>query len=193
MLLSRHTRRRAFIALLGVTVAYPLATRAQQPERIRRIGVLMALSEADQGAKALLDEFKRGLAESGWTDRSNILMDVRWTGGDVDLMRKFAKELVTLNPDVILANSTPVTLALQRETQTIPIVFAIVGDPLGSGFVASLAHPGRNITGLGMFEASIASKWLDLLSQIAPGFSRATFMFNPDTAPYIRSFLLPVI
>ena len=183
-------RRRAFIALLGATVAYPLATRAQQPERIRRIGVLMALSEADQGAKALLYEFKRGLAESGWTDGSNILMDVRWTGGDVDLMRKFAKELVTLNPDVILANSTPVTLALQRETQTIPIVFAIVGDPLGSGFVASLAHPGRNITGLGMFEASIASKWLDLLSQIAPGFSRATFMFNPDTAPYIPSFLL---
>ena len=118
-------------------------------------------------------------------------MDVRWTGGDVDLMRKFAKELVTLNPDVILANSTPVTLALQRETQTVPIVFAIVGDPLGSGFVASLAHPGRNITGLGMFEASIASKWLDLLSQIAPGFSRVTFMFNPDTAPYIRSFFLP--
>src|SRR6516164_9882462 len=184
-------RRRAFIALLGATVAYPLATRAQQPHRIRRIGVLMALSEADQGAKALLYEFKRGLAESGWTDGSNILMDVRWTGGDVDLMHKFAKELVTLNPDVILANSTPVTLALQRETQTIPIVFAIVGDPLGSGFVASLAHPGRNITGLGMFEASIASKWLDLISQIAPGFPRATFMFNPDTAPYIRSFFLP--
>jgi len=150
----------------------------------------MELSEADRGAKALLYEFRRGLAESGWTDGSNILMDVRWTGGDVDLMRKFAKELVTLNPDVILANSTPVTLALQRETQTIPIVFAIVGDPLGSGFVASLAHPGRNITGLGVFEASIASKWLDLLSQIAPGFSRATFMFNPDTAPYIPSFLL---
>ena len=105
----------------------------------------MELSEADRGAKALLYEFRRGLAESGWTDGSNILMDVRWTGGDVDLMRKFAKELVTLNPDVILANSTPVTLALQRETQTISIVFAIVGDPLGSGFVASLAHPGRNM------------------------------------------------
>ena len=107
--------------------------------------MLMELSEADRGAKALLYEFRRGLAESGWTDGSNILMDVRWTGGDVDLIRKFAKELVTLNPDVILANSTLVTLAFQRETQTIPIVFAIVGDPLGSGFVASLAHPGRNM------------------------------------------------
>jgi putative ABC transport system substrate-binding protein len=185
-------RRREFVTLLGGAAAsWPPKARAVEAQRIRRIGVLMALSESDRGAKALLYEFKRGLAESGWTDGSNILMDVRWTGGDVDLMRKFAKELVTLNPDVILANSTPVTLALQRETQTIPIVFAIVGDPLGSGFVASLAHPGRNITGLGMFEASIASKWLDLISQIAPGFSRATFMFNPDTAPYIRSFLLP--
>ena len=184
-------RRREVVALVVGAATWPLKARAQEAQRIRRIGVLMALSESDRGAKALLYEFKRGLAESGWTDGSNILMDVRWTGGDVDLMRKFAKELVTPNPDVILANSTPVTLALQRETQTIPIVFAIVGDPLGSGFVASLAHPGRNITVLGMFEASIASKWLDLISQIAPGFSRATFMFNPDTAPYIRSFLLP--
>ena len=185
-------RRREFVTMLaGAVAAWPIASRAQQTDRMRRIGVMMALSEADRGAKALLNEFKRGLAESGWTDGGNILMDVRWTGGDVDLIGKFAKELVTLNPDVILANSTLVTLALQRETQTIPIVFAIVGDPLGSGLVGSLAHPGRNITGLGMFEGSIASKWLDLLSQIAPGFSRATFMFNPDTAPYIRSFLLP--
>jgi putative tryptophan/tyrosine transport system substrate-binding protein len=184
-------RRRDFITLFGATVAYPLAAHAQQPERMRRIGVLMALSEADRGAKALFFEFKRGLAESGWNDGGNILMDIRWAGGDVALMRKFAKELVALNPDVILANSTAVTLALQRETETIPIVFVIVGDPIGSGFVASLGHPGRNITGLGVFEASIASKWLDLLSQIAPGFSRATFMFNPDTAPYIGSFLLP--
>jgi hypothetical protein len=139
------------------------------------IGVLMALPETDRGAKALLFEFKRGLAESGWIDGGNILMDIRWAGGDVNLMRKFANELVTLNPDLILSNSTPVTAALQRATQTIPIVFVIVGDPLGSGFVASLAHPGGNITGLGMFEESIASKWLDLLTQIAPGFPRATF------------------
>ena len=108
-------RRREFVTLLGGAAAsWPLKARAQEAQRIRRIGVLMALSESDRGAKALLDEFKRGLAESGWTDGGNILMDVRWTGGDVDLMHKFAKELVTLNPDVILANSTPVTLALQR-------------------------------------------------------------------------------
>jgi putative tryptophan/tyrosine transport system substrate-binding protein len=185
-------KRREFITLLGgAAVNWPLKARAQQGERMRRIGVLMALPETNRDAKALLLEFKRGLAESGWTDGGNILMDIRWAGGDVDLMRKLAIELVSLNPDVILANSTPVTLALQRETQTIPIVFVIVGDPEGSGFVASFAHPGRNITGLALFDASIASKWLDLLTQIAPGFSRVTFMFNPDTAPYIRSFLLP--
>ena len=137
-------RRREFVTMLaGAVAAGPIASRAQQADRMRRIGVMMALSEADRGAKALLNEFKRGLAESGWTDGGNILMDVRWTGGDVDLIGKFAKELVTLNPDVILANSTPVTLALQRGTQTIPIVFAIVGDPLGSGLVGSLAHRRR--------------------------------------------------
>jgi putative tryptophan/tyrosine transport system substrate-binding protein len=185
-------RRRDFVILLGAAAtAWPLPARAQQSASIRRIGVLMALSETDRGAKALLSEFTRGLGESGWVSGSNIQMEVRWAGGDVDLMRKLAKELVALKPDVILANSTPVTAALQRETQTIPIVFAIVGDPLGSGFVASLGHPGRNITGLGMFEASITSKWLDLLRQIAPGFARAALMFNPDTAPYITSFLLP--
>ena len=184
--------RREFISLLCTTAAaWPLAASAQQTERMRRIGVLMALSETDRDARAWLLEFKRGLAESGWTDGGNIRFDICWAGSNVDLMRKFAKELITLNPDVILANSTAVTLALQRETQTVPIVFAIVGDPLGSGFVASLAHPGRNITGLGLFEKSIAGKWLDLLTQIAPGFSRVTFMFNPDTAPYIRSFFLP--
>ncbi len=106
-------------------------------------------------------------------------------------MRKFAKELVDLQPDVILANSTPVTAALQAQTQTIPIVFAIVGDPVGSGFVASLSRPGRNITGLGVFEASMTSKWLNLLKEIAPDFKRAAFMFNPDTAPYINSFPMP--
>jgi putative ABC transport system substrate-binding protein len=127
--------RREFISLLCTTAAaWPLATSAQQTERVRRIGVLMALSEADRDARAWLLEFKRGLVESGWTDGGNIRLDIRWAGSNVDLMSKFAKELVTLNPDVILANSTAVTLALQRETQTVPIVFAIVGDPLGSGF-----------------------------------------------------------
>ena len=122
-------RRRDFVILLGAAAtAWPLPARAQQSASIRRIGVLMALSETDRGAKALLSEFTRGLGESGWVSGSNIQMEVRWAGGDVDLMRKLAKELVALKPDVILANSTPVTAALQRETQTIPIVFVIVGD-----------------------------------------------------------------
>jgi putative ABC transport system substrate-binding protein len=146
-------RRRDFIKVIaGSATAWPHAARAQQTERKRRIAVLMALSETDRDARAWLLEFKRGLAESGWTDGGNIRFDMYWAGSNVDLMRKFAKELITLNPDVTLANSTAVTLALQRETQTVPIVFAIVGDPRGSGFVASLAHPGQNITGFGLFE-----------------------------------------
>jgi putative tryptophan/tyrosine transport system substrate-binding protein len=184
-------RRRDFILAGGATMAWPLAARAQQPERMRRIGVLMALPEADPAAQELLSEFTQGLAELGWTAGGKMRMDVRWASDNVDLIRKFAMELVALQPDVILANSTPVTAALQRETQTIPIVFAIVGDPVGSGFVASLPRPGRNITGFGLFEASIPSKWLDLLKEIAPDFKRVAFMFNPDTAPYINSFLMP--
>jgi putative tryptophan/tyrosine transport system substrate-binding protein len=183
-------RRREFIMLLGgVTAAWSSATRAEQPG-IRRIGVLMALSETDSAAKGLLSEFTLGLAELGWTDGRNMRLDVRWAASNVDLVHKFAKELVDLQPE-ILANSTLATAALQSATETIPIVFAIVGDPVGSGFVASLPRPGRNITGLGVFEASITSKWLDLLREIAPGFKRAAFMFNPDTAPYINSFLVP--
>jgi putative ABC transport system substrate-binding protein len=182
--------RRQFISVLGgVALTWPLAARAQQPDQLRRVGVLMAYDETDPEAKALLAEFTQGLSQMGWTNDRNVRMDVRWAASNVDLMRKFAKELVHLQPDVILANSTPVTAALQRETQTIPIVFAVVGDPVGSGYVASLPRPGGNITGFGMFEASMTSKWLDLLKEIAPGIKRAAFMFNPDTAPFVNSFL----
>jgi len=185
-------RRREFIALLGaIGVLWSSVAGAQQPQPMRRIGVLMALPETDSDAKALLAEFTRGLAESSWSEGANLQTEVRWAGSDLNLVRKFARELVELQPDVILANSTPVTGALQRETQTVPIVFTIVGDPLGSGFVASLYNPGRNITGLGLFEESMPGKWLDLLKQIEPRFTRAAFMFNPDTAPYINSFFLP--
>ena len=183
-------RRREFITLLGGATTWPLAVHAQT-EHVRRIGVLMAYPEADLEAKTLISEFTHSLAALGWMEGGNLRMDVRWAASNLESMRKFAKELVDLQPDAILANSTPVTAAVQRETQTIPIVFAINGDPVGSGFVASLSRPGRNITGLGMFEESMASKWLDLLREISPGFKRATFMFNPDTAPYISSFLLP--
>ena len=168
-------RRREFISLLGGSTAasWPLATRAQQPERVRRVAVLMGYSEADLEAKELLWEFKEGLSEFGWIEGRNLLMVVRWAPGRTDLMRTFAKELVGLQPDVILGDSTPVTAALKRETLTIPIVFAAVADPVGSEFVASLPRPGGNITGFGSLETSMASKWLELLTQIAPGVKRA--------------------
>ena len=185
-------RRREFITLLGgATAAWPLAARAQQPDQVRRVAVLMGYSEADLEAKELLREFKEGLSELGWIEGRNLLMVVRWAPGRTDLMRTFAKELVGLQPDVILADSTPVTAALKHETFRIPIVFAAVADPVGSQFVASLPRPGGNITGFGSLETSIASKWLELLTHIAPGVKRAAMMFNPDTAPYINSYVLP--
>jgi putative tryptophan/tyrosine transport system substrate-binding protein len=185
-------RRREFVTLLGgVTVAWPLTARAQQTDRMRRVGVLMGYGEADPEAKAMLAEFTHGLSALGWNEGRNLRMDVRWAPGRTDLMRTFAKELVALQPDVILSDSTPVTTALKQEAPTIPIVFAVVADPVGSGFVASLSHPGGNITGFSSVEASIASKWLELLTGIAPDLKRATMIFNPDTAPYTRSYVLP--
>ena len=142
-------RRREFIGLIGgAAVVMPLVAHAQQPDQVRRVGVLMAYYETDPEAKALLAEFMQGLSELGWTDGRKLRLDVRWAPPNSDAMRAYAKELVALKPDVILADTTAVTAAFQRETQTIPIVFAIVGDPVGSGFVASLPRPGRNITGV---------------------------------------------
>src|SRR5260370_41711341 len=141
-------KRREFIILFsGAAVSWPLATRAQQPERMRRIGVLMSVEENDPEGKTQLSQFTQGLAESGWTDGRNLRMEVRWGGGDVNRTRTFAKELVALQPDVILAQGTPGTAALHRETRTIPIVFVIVADPVGPGFVAGLPRTGGNITG----------------------------------------------
>jgi putative tryptophan/tyrosine transport system substrate-binding protein len=185
-------RRRDFIAgFAGAAAAWPLAVRAQQPVRMRRIGVLMGVGENDPEGKAWLSGFTQALAELGWTDGRNLRMDVRWAADSVDLMRMFAKELVDLQPDVILADSTPVTAALQRETRTIPIVFVSVADPVGSGFVVGLPRPGGNITGFGTQEAAMAGKWLELLTEIAPGVKRAAIMFNPDTAPGGGSYYLP--
>ena len=184
--------RRAFITLVGgAAAAWPVATRAQSPGRVRRVAVLMGYSESDPEAKALLSAFTQGLSELGWADGRNLRMDIRWAPGSVDLMRVYAKELVDLQPDVILANSTPVTAALQRATQTIPIVFVIVSDPVGQGFVASLARPGGNVTGFSQVQTAMTSKWLELLKELAPGLKRAAMMFNPDTAPYIKSFFVP--
>jgi putative tryptophan/tyrosine transport system substrate-binding protein len=184
-------RRREFIAGLGGAAAWPLAARAQQPDRTRRIGVLLGYDESDPEGKAELAGFTQGFAELGWIDGRNVRIDVRWAPGSVDWMRTFAKELVELQPGVIVANSTPATTALQRETRTIPIVFVIVSDPVGAGFVASLTRPGGNITGFINMEGAMGGKWLQLLTEIAPSVKRVAIMFNPDTAPGGGSYHLP--
>jgi putative ABC transport system substrate-binding protein len=188
-------RRRDFVTLIAgsAAAAWPLAARAQQLERMRRIGVLMSLEENDPEGMTELSLFTQGLAESGWIDGHNLRIEVRWGGGDVDRTRTFAKELVALQPDVILAQGTPGTAALQRETRTIPIVFVIVADPVGPGFVASLPRPGGNITGFINSESVLGAKMLELLTEIAPGLKRVAMIFNPDTAPgrgtyYFRDF-----
>src|ERR1700745_3148665 len=135
-------RRREFIVLIGASAAWPMVAGAQQPGRLRRIGVLMSWEESDPEIKTFLSAFMQGLAELGWTDGGNVRMEVRWAGSNVDRLRMFAKELVDLQPDVILATSTPATAALQQATRTIPIVFAGMSDPVGAGFVASLSRPG---------------------------------------------------
>jgi putative tryptophan/tyrosine transport system substrate-binding protein len=184
-------KRREFIAGLGSAVAWPLAARAQSSDRMRRIGVLLGFGENDPGANPALSGFMQGLTEFGWIDGRNLRMDVRWAAGNVDRAQTFAKELVNLQPDVILTQGTSVTAALQRETRTIPIVFAVVADPVGAGFVAGLPRPGGNITGFINLEASMAGKWLELLTEIAPAVKRAAIMFNPDTAPGGGSYYLP--
>jgi putative ABC transport system substrate-binding protein len=183
--------RREFIAGLGSAVALPLASHAQQRERMRRIGVLNALDEAGPAAKLVIPAFTQALADLGWTDGRNVRMELRWGGGDNNQIRALAQELVGLQPDIIVASSTPVTAALQRETRTIPIVFAGVGDPVVSGIVAALNQPGGNITGFALYETPLGSKWLELLLKIAPRLKRVAIMFNPDTAPvsvYVPSF-----
>jgi putative tryptophan/tyrosine transport system substrate-binding protein len=184
-------RRREFVAGLGAAAsaaAWPRAARAQQPDRMRRIGVLMGWDESDAEARSWFSGFTQGLVESGWADGRNVRMDVRWAAGNVDRMRMLAKELIDLQSEIILASGTAVTTVLQHETQAIPIIFALVGDPVGDGLVAGLPRPGGNITGFTSQEAEMGGKWLELLTEIAPGVKRAALMFNPDTAPRGRSY-----
>jgi putative tryptophan/tyrosine transport system substrate-binding protein len=183
-------KRRTFIAGLGSAAAWPLAARAQQGDRVRRIGVLMGY-ENDTVANSLVSEFIQEVAKLGWTDGQNLRMDIRWAAGGVDRARMYAKELVGLRPEVILAHASVQTAALQQETRTIPIVFVDASDPVGSGFVTDLARPGGNITGFGNHEPSMGGKWLELLTEIAPGVKRVAAMFNPDTARYVASYFLP--
>jgi len=182
-------KRRDVIALVGDAAAWPLVAHAQQSERMRRVGVLSSLAETDPEAQAWDAAFRKRLVELGWIDGRSVHIDYRWGAGSVDRMRLFARELVQLNPDALVTISTPATAALQAESRAIPIVFAWVSDPIGSGFVSSLAHPGGNITGFLNIEASVVGKWLSLMREIAPQVSRIGFLYNPQTAPYARYYL----
>ena len=182
-------RRRAFISLIGGAAAWPLAARGQQPDRMRRIGVLMNLSKNDLETQRLVTAFQGELVQLGWTDGRNLLIDYRWAGGDVARIAAFAKELVELSPDIVVGYATPSVVALQQETRSIPIVFLSVTDPVGQGLVASLAHPGGNITGFAVFEISLGTKWIGTLKQIAPSLKRVTAIVNPKTAPYYQLYV----
>jgi putative ABC transport system substrate-binding protein len=176
-------KRRTFIAGLGSAAVWSLAARAQQGDRVRRIGVFMSLDENDPDGKRRYSAFTQALADLGWSEGQNVRMDLRWGGGDTNRLRALARELVGLQPEIILTSGTPATVALQRETRTIPIVFVTVSDPVASGIVARLDRPSGNITGFANFEPTLGGKWLELLSEITPGLKRAGIMFNPDTAP----------
>jgi putative ABC transport system substrate-binding protein len=177
-------KRREFITLLGGTAAWPLAARAQQSERMRRIGVLTADAEDDPGVKARLAAFQQGLDRLGWSVDRNVRIDYRFAANNPDQYQPLAKELIRLQPDVLLAYTTPVAAAFERESRTIPIVFVNVSDPIGSGLVASLARPSGNLTGLLLYEEGITGKWLAMLKEIAPGLSRAALIANPKRTPY---------
>jgi putative ABC transport system substrate-binding protein len=185
-------RRREFITLLGATAAgWPLAAHAQQNGPMRRIGVLFGGAEGDLQTIAGLAAFKAALGQIGWTEGRNIQIDIRYAVADVDRMRAYAKELVALQPDVLLGHTTGVIAALKRETRTIPIVFVIVSDPVGSGCVESLPRPGGNITGFINIEASLSGKWIEILKEIVPRIARAALMFNPNTATYMAFYQQP--
>jgi putative ABC transport system substrate-binding protein len=185
-------KRRAFITLLGgAAVAWPLAARAQQPERMRRIGVLMAYAQSDPEGQALVAAFREGLHKLGWTEGRNIRIDTLWASADAELMQRIAKELVAQQPDLILTQNTPTTAAMLQQTHTIPIIFANVSDPVGSGFVASFPRPGGNVTGFIVMEPTVAGKWLELLKEVAPRITRVAFLFNPATAPFAEYYLNP--
>jgi putative tryptophan/tyrosine transport system substrate-binding protein len=177
-------KRREFMTLLGgAAAAWPLGARAQPTERVRRIGALMGFAENDPQSQAEITAFRQGLQRLGWMGR-NIRIAYRWGQGETDRTRTAAGELIALQPEAVLASSTPAVKALSGETRTVPIVFVRVADPLGDGLVDSMASPSGNVTGFSTFEVSIAGKWLQLLKEIAPGVARATFMFNPATVPY---------
>ena len=182
-------KRRDFITLLGGAAAWPAAVHAQDNGRLARLGIVSLLAKnASQGEIADI-AIRKKLSDLGWVEGRNIDIQERWTNGDLDRVKALAKELVALNPDALIGITTPATAALQHETKTIPIVFASVSDPIGSGFIKSLANPGGNITGFIFIEASLTGKWAELMRDIAPQVSRVCLLFNPSTAPYARFYL----
>ena len=185
-------KRREFIALLcGAATTWPLAARAQQPDRMRRIGVLMGFAENDSRGQAHMAAFRDGLQKLGWTEGRNIRIDTRWAAFDAESRQRFAKELIALQPALILSHSTPTTAELLLQTRTIPIIFATVTDPVGSGFVANLPRPGGIVTGFTLVEPTMAAKWVELLKEIAPHVNRVAMLFNPTTATYFEYYLNP--
>jgi putative ABC transport system substrate-binding protein len=184
-------RRRTFITLIGGAAAWPLAARAQHGERMRRVGALMGFSESDREGQIFIAAFREGLHNLGWIEGRNIRFDTRWAALDAESVQRFAKELVALQPDLILSHVTPTTVALLEQTRTIPIIFVWVSDPVGSGFVASLARPGGNATGFTPIVGSLGGKWVEMLKEIAPHVVRAVALFNPTMAPYAEYYLNP--
>jgi putative ABC transport system substrate-binding protein len=183
-------KRREFITLLGGAATLPLAARAQQRDRIRRIGVLMGLVANDPEAQSRVAAFENGLRELGWVNGRNLAIEYRWAGDEN--VRDHVAELLAMAPNLILANSTPVTTALRGQSGAVPIVFTQVTDPVGQGLVSNLAHPGGNVTGFTSFEFSIGTKWLEALKQTAPRVTRVALVFNPHSAPFADLFLRPV-
>jgi putative tryptophan/tyrosine transport system substrate-binding protein len=177
-------KRREFIAVVGGAAAWPLAGHAQQPERLRRVGALIPLAESDPGAQAEVTAFAQALGRFGWVEGKNIRIDYRFAASDPTLFKTYAAELVGLSPDAILGGSSASVAALRQKTRTIPIVFAGVADPVGQGFVQSLARPGGNITGFSVSDSLLMGKWLQLLKEVAPDVTRVAVIFNPDTAPF---------
>jgi putative tryptophan/tyrosine transport system substrate-binding protein len=186
-------RRRDFIRVtVGSAAAWPLMARAQQSDQMRRIGVLMPYAESDPEVSLRVTALHEGLLKLGWTDGRNIRFEHRWPASDPEAVSRLAREIVNTRPDVILTDSTPPTAAVLRETHTIPVVFVQVGDPVGSGFVASFQHPGGNATGFNNFPPTLTSKWLELLMEIVPHTARVMYLFNPPTSPFAQRFLEPL-
>jgi putative ABC transport system substrate-binding protein len=187
-------KRREFISLIGgAAAAWPVAVRAQEPGRVRRVSVLLAFFDSDPEGQPRIAAFQHELENLGWTEGRNIQIEYRWASGDADRFRAFAAELVAARPDVLVAHTSPSAQALARATRTIPIIFAMVSDPVGSGLTVSLSEPGRNATGFTIFETSMGAKWVEFLKQLSPRLARVGLLFNPATAPGSGSTYLPSV